>query len=537
MKPGITFCTWMTFAVLAVFFAGSADADNVPLGYRYPDEAPKQVDSPFAEPPGLQDAVQFWRQVFGVWRLNQFALHDNVHLGVVYDVIKLPDVDGNGLTPEQKSSVEWYVNALKDELQELEERVRFGAPLSDSQQRLFDLLVAHAGEGAIYGASQRVRSQRGLRERFLRGLEISGRYDRLFRRIFREAHLPEDLALLPHVESSFVNHAQSTAGAVGMWQFMRSTARRCLHLSRAVDERFDPVFAARGAARYLAHAYDVLGDWGLAITSYNHGIGGMVRASREFGPDLGRIVRYYQGPAFGFASRNFYAEFLAVRSIIQNLPDYFPEGVSFEPPLRHDLLRLTRPVSVTHLATAHGVERDTLAALNPAWTTTAIKGHTLLPAGIDVWLPRGTLASASGFSDYGEPVLMAGGDLLPDQTPQASETDGRIITAGLSDFTEESVSVRPRLLVAPAPVPPSDIVRTSAHRKTAAKTANSGLKAKSKQSPKQAIRIHTVRRGESPRVIAAKYGVGLRKLLTINAITKRTVLRPGQKLRIPLSSS
>lgn len=537
MKPGIAFRTWMTLAVLAMFFAGFADADSLPLSYRYPDAARKQADSPFAEPPGLQDAVQFWRQVFGVWRLNQFALHDNVHLGVVYDVIKLPDVDGDGLTPEQKSSVEWYVNALKEELRELEERVRFGAPLSDSQQRLLDRLVAHAGEGAIYGASQRVRSQRGLRERFLRGLETSGRYDRLFRRIFREADLPEDLALLPHVESSFVNHAQSTAGAAGMWQFMRATARRCLHLSRAVDERYDPVFAARGAARYLGHAYDVLGDWGLAITSYNHGIGGMVRASRELGPDLGRIVRYYQGPAFGFASRNFYAEFLAVRSITQNLPDYFPEGVLFEPPLRYDLLRLTRAVPVTRLAATHGVERDTLAALNPAWTTATIKGRTLLPAGIDVWLPRGTLASASGISNYGQPVLMAGDDVVPDRSPQADETDGRIVTAGLIDFAEESASVRPRLLAAPAPVPPADIVKTSARGKAAAQKATSGSKAKSKRSPKQKVRVHVVRRGESPYLIAAKYGVRLRKLLTINAITKRTVLRPGQKLRIPLSSS
>lgn len=537
MKPGIAFRTWVTFAVLAMFFAGSADADSLPLSYRYPDAARKQADSPFAEPPGLQDAVQFWRQAFGVWRLNQFALHDNVHLGVVYDVIKLPDVDGDGLTPEHKASVDWYVHALEDELRELEERVRFGATLSDSQQRLFDLLVTHAGEGAIYGASQRVRSQRGLRERFLKGLETSGRYDRLFRRIFREADLPEDLALLPHVESSFTNHAQSTAGAAGMWQFMRATARRCLHLSRAVDERYDPVFAARGAARYLAHAYDVLGDWGLAITSYNHGIGGMVRASREFGPDLGRIVRYYQGSAFGFASRNFYAEFLAVRSIIQNLPDFFPEGVFFEPPLKHDLVRLTNAMPVSRLALIHGVDRDTLAALNPAWTTAAIKGRTLLPAGIDVWLPSGTLARASGISSYEQPVLMAGDDVLPDRSLQAGEADGRIVTAGLIDFAEEPASVRTHLLVAPAPVPPEDIVKTSARGKAAAKKAKSALKAKSKQPPKQKLRVHIVRRGESPHLIAAKYGVGLRKLLTINAITQRTVLRPGQRLRIPLSSS
>lgn len=522
MKPKSSFRSWMTLGILVMVFAESTAENTVPLPRHYPDAVQEQGSPPFVEPVGLQDAVQFWRQVFGVWHLNQFALHDSVHLGVVYDVIKLPDVDGEGLTHEHKASVEWHLHALENELRDLEDRVRFGASLTDTQQRLFDLLVSHAGENAVYGASQRVRGQRGLRERFLKGLEASGRYDRLFRRIFREAELPEDLALLPHVESSFVNHAHSSAGAAGMWQFMRATARRCLHLSRAVDERYDPVFATRGAARYLAHAYEVLGDWGLAITSYNHGIGGMARARDEFGPNLARIVRYYQGSTFGFASRNFYAEFLAVRSIIQNLPNYFPAGVFFQPPLKHDLVRLTGSLPVTHLARLHGLERDTLAELNPAWTTSAIKGRTLLPAGIDVWLPQGTLERTPGISAYEQPVLVAGDD---------AQSNRRIVTASLIDVGEEPVMMSSRLLTTPAPVPAEDIVKGSGRGKAVAQ------KAKSAKLSKQGHRVHVVRRGESPRLIAAKYGVGLRKLLTMNAITQGTVLRPGQRLRIPMKSS
>lgn len=316
-----------------------------------------------------------------------------------------------------------------------------------------------------------------------------------------------------------------------MWQFMRATARHCLHVSRAVDERYDPVFAARGAARYFAHAYEVLGDWGLAITSYNHGVAGMARAKDELGPDLARIVRYYQGSTFGFASRNFYAEFLAVRSIIQNLTAYFPEGVIFHPPLRHDLVRLTGALPVSRLAWMHGLDRDTLADLNPAWTSAAINGRTLLPAGIDVWLPHGTLAHNSGTSIYVQPVLLAGDDALTDPSLQSSKGDGRIITAGLIDVGEEPVNVVPRLLVSPAAVPAENFVKTSGRGKATAQ------KVKSTRPPKQKLRVHVVRRGESPHLIAAKYGVKLSKLLMLNAITQRTMLRPGQRLQIPIKSS
>jgi membrane-bound lytic murein transglycosylase D len=79
-----------------------------------------------------------------------------------------------------------------------------------------------------------------------------------------------------------------------------------------------------GAANYLKHAYKKLNDWPAAITSYNHGIGGMKRAQNQVGRDFVQIVDTYTGPAFGFASRNYYAQFLAAREIANNPRQYFP---------------------------------------------------------------------------------------------------------------------------------------------------------------------------------------------------------------------
>ena len=59
--------------------------------------------------------------------------------------------------------------------------------------------------------------------------------------IFRKYNLPLELAMLPHVESSFNYRAYSSAGAAGLWQFTRSTGRRFLKISYEIDERLDPL--------------------------------------------------------------------------------------------------------------------------------------------------------------------------------------------------------------------------------------------------------------------------------------------------------
>jgi membrane-bound lytic murein transglycosylase D len=263
--------------------------------------------------------------------------------------------------------------------------------LSPDEQALAARITEVAGKGAIFGASERLHRQRGLREKFKRGVEISGRYDKLFRDIFRQAGLPEDLAYLPHVESSFQNHARSSAGASGMWQFTRPAAQTYMTTHPALDERLDPVMAAHGAARYLSHAYNALGDWALALTSYNHGIGGMKKAQAQFGNDFTGIVQHYDGPGFGFASRNFYAEFLAAREVAGHPQRYFPEGVHPEPELDWDRVVLRQDALPSELALYYSVNNYQLLTMNPAWTKSARANQIALPEGTTVWLPTGTL--------------------------------------------------------------------------------------------------------------------------------------------------
>ncbi|MFA6162646.1 MAG: lytic transglycosylase domain-containing protein [Methylobacter sp.] len=289
----------------------------------------------FHKPGELEPAVEFWRKTYSVWHRSEVAFHDDRYLDVVYEVMVLPGYVDESLTSEQKEMVSQRRDFWKAQLSVLESKLRYNAPLNATDRQLIAKLNSSGRQlnSVLNGASERVRSQRGTRERFKQGLEISRRYDRQFRKTFRDAGLPEDLAYLPHVESSFQPAARSSAGAVGMWQFTKAAAKRFMPAGERVDQRLDPFASAIGAARYLSYAYSKLGDWPTAITSYNHGIGGMKRAQNQVGRDFARIVNTYTSPAFGFASRNYYAQFLAAREIASNPTQYFAEGVQYEPQL------------------------------------------------------------------------------------------------------------------------------------------------------------------------------------------------------------
>jgi LysM repeat protein len=96
-------------------------------------------------------------------------------------------------------------------------------------------------------------------------------------------------------------------------------------VSGRVDDRLDPIKSTHAAAHLLADNQRALGAWPLAITAYNHGRGGMLRAQEELGSDIKKIIDEYNGPSFGYASMNFYSEFLAAVDVYQAYPTYFGE--------------------------------------------------------------------------------------------------------------------------------------------------------------------------------------------------------------------
>jgi membrane-bound lytic murein transglycosylase D len=296
-----------------------------------------------------------------------------------------------------------------------------------------------------------------------------------------------------------------------VWQFTRSTGRQYLTINSRLDERYDPVASAEGAARFLAAAFDRLQDWPIAVTSYNHGVNGMRRAQSKFGNDFLRIVYEYRSRHFGFASRNFYAEFLAARNIVSDPLLYFPEGLHLDQPAELDQLILESDLHVSSLARLYGVPLKELADLNPAWTRRTVHGVLALQHGTRVWLPPGTLDRFAR-GEVPEVDLSPPG-LPPDRFHTVARGENLSVIAQDYGMTVEQLRRLNGM--------DSRDNRIYAGEKL--KIAGTGPGAK----------YHTVVRGDTLIGIALAYKINLSSLLRSNRLTLHSVIHPGQKLLIP----
>ena len=494
------------------------------------------ASDPFPVSPALKERAEFWRNVYASWSLNQVALHDFEHPGLVYKVVSLPGEPRESFTSAQRDLVEHERETLVARLRNISLFADEPSNLNADDADLLRQIVESAGVDAVKDAYLRVRAQRGLRERFKRGLEISGRYDEIFRRILREQGVPEDLAFLPHVESSFQAHARSSAGAVGIWQFTRPTGKMFMRIDNSVDERLDPIASARASARYLRKAHDLLGDWSLAVTSYNHGVGGMMRAKNAFGTDFDRILREYRSNYFGFASKSFYAEFLAAREVAKNPQQFFPEGITSHAPYLLKSVVLDQPTRTKHLANRYGVEIKDFAEINPAWLN-RLSANALLPAGLEVWLPEkseGLMAA--------KPVERANLAANESATESAQERVKKT-SNNLSGFhlvrTKDTLSSVSRQYDIPlAELRRMNSLSSRQHllrvgQKLRIADHNNTKSFAKKATEKARHLVHVVRKGDNLFIIAANYGVSVSEVLAVNRLSHTSVIYPGQRFRIP----
>jgi membrane-bound lytic murein transglycosylase D len=356
----------------------------------------------FPVPAELQPQVEFWKKIFATYSTRQVVIHDALYLGRVYEVLDFQPWSDSGLSDAEIAAYSQdKVRSEKEHIRAILLRLHQGGGtdprnLSPEERKIWALFadVNNPSKFLEAAADDRIRSQAGLRERFAAGVEVSRRYLPEMERIFRRAGLPVELTRLPLVESCFNVRAYSKAGAAGIWQFMPVTARSYMRVDRVVDQRRDPIISTRAAAEHLKANYEVLGNWPLAITAYNHGRAGVANAVATVGSsDLMQIIRRYHGAAFKFASRNFYAEFLAALDVERNFSKYFGKLYPARPQ-ETDSVIVPSSTSFRVVAEASNADVETLAELNPALTHDVVSGRRPVPKGYELRVPAG---SAAGF--------------------------------------------------------------------------------------------------------------------------------------------
>ncbi len=342
--------------------------------------------NPFPTYPNIQANIKFWEKVYSKYSSKHGLIHDSNNLAVIYEVIDLQDrkIPGNYRINKKK------IKLAKKKYRKVLNNLASGHPVSSTtEKKIIAMFGGHPSSKVLREAAKNVRFQLCLKNRFKQGVINSGRYLAEIKQIFRANHLPTDLAYLPHVESSYNYEAYSKFGAAGIWQFIRSTGRRFLTISYTVDERRDPIVASKAAAKYLKENYQKLGDWPLAITAYNHGATSMFRAQKKFGA-YDKIIDNYQNQRFGFASKNFYPEFLAARKIAKHYRKYFPD-LQPEKPIATENFLLKGYADIHEVAKFFNLGTNQIKSLNPALRPPIFSGQKYIPTNYKLRLPKGAL--------------------------------------------------------------------------------------------------------------------------------------------------
>ncbi len=344
----------------------------------------------FPLPENLRPNVELWIKVYTLYSSRQVILHDSEDLKIIYEVIDLSEY----ITNDQATikipwrEVEKTKNKYENILNKLAASEKINPELLDKDERaIYNLFKSKASPTVFKQAARNIRAQQGLREEFRKGLIRSGRYVEHIAKVFEKYDIPQELIALPHVESSFNYRAYSKFGAAGIWQFTRSTGRRFLKINYTVDERFDPIKSTEAAAKLLRENYAELGSWPLAINAYNHGLNGLKRAIRQLGTtDIGVIIEKYESRSYKFASRNFYAEFLAALEARKNHKIYFGE-LEFDNPEKFVTFTVPNYVKLSALTERLGTSANEIERLNPCLRSSVLSSKRHLPKGFELRIP------------------------------------------------------------------------------------------------------------------------------------------------------
>lgn len=317
----------------------------------------------FKVPQGLQKSVDFWIKIYSKYTTHQGVFHIAGDTDQILEAIDLTAVYKNP---------QW--SAVRREL-EAERLIK--------RQKKF---IAAKNKIDI----KKIRLQMGLKDRMQEAIKLSGYYLPMMEKVFEEEKIPKELTRIVFVESSFNIFAQSKVGASGLWQIMPIVSKKFKYMSEAQDLRNHPLYATKLAARILKENYIILKSWPLAVTAYNHGVGSLSRLVKKYkSNDIGYLIdNVSSSKSFGFASRNFYATYLAALYVESHANLYFPEPIFRHKELEMRILKLTQKTDFTNLLAQFDDDLKKFKFYNPHIKSHYLKKGKKIPAGVVANLPK-----------------------------------------------------------------------------------------------------------------------------------------------------
>jgi membrane-bound lytic murein transglycosylase D len=426
---------------------------------------------------------------------------------------------------------------------------------SASRPPMFDIDVAN------YAANERVQYYldyfRGrAREHFALYLARLGRFDAMLRAKLQAARLPQDLEYMALIESGLNPNAVSRRRAVGMWQFLSWTGKRYgLTVDQWVDERRDPWLATDAAIRMISELNDQFGSLYLAAAAYDAGPGKIRRGLNRY--DLGdhegndRFFALADERFLRRETRDYVPKIIAAAMIAKEPEKWGFLGIDQWAPLSFDSIRVTDAVGLDVLARLADTTQEAMEELNPQLIRRAT------PPGRTVWVrvpvgkgdstvarlalvpPERRITHREHFVSRGETlgaIAMRYRVSVDDILGANRGVHARSLRIG-QRLVIPTTGVRPadRRLYASA-APSRSVRRAPLSRymlSTAARLPAAPKPAAARSPASGAPRVHIVRPGENAWTIARRFQVKLGELLRENGLTKSSLIKPGQTLRIP----
>mgnify|MGYP001231348854 CR=1 FL=1 len=347
-----------------------------------------KVSAKFMIPQELGRRVHFWEQIYSRWSKNDYIIHNRVYPEVIFAVANISKLKSYRQILKGKKQVRINLGRIKNLLLSLHNKTsRIPDTFYPEKLRIINLMSHIEDSDKYLKAAQSLRAQRGQKEFFAEGIRRSGRYLPIIKKEFAKLGIPEELANIAFVESSFNYKAYSKVGATGAYQVMPAIGKKLLMINNAVDERRDPIKSGKAAAKIFKENYKITGAWPLAVTSYNHGPTGVLRGIATTGSrDIIDLIYHYHGKAFGFASRNFYCEFLGALSTLKNKKKIFPKIVE-EQQILYKEIKLRRSTRISFIRKKFNITKSEIIDYNPDIFKSMIRRNGRLPKGYVLKIP------------------------------------------------------------------------------------------------------------------------------------------------------